>query len=229
LGSDRYYPNSSRTLTSLRCTAILFDLDGVLVDSAACVEETWRQWSRRGLDPERIIRVAHGRRTVETVPLVAPHLNVADEVAALAAIESNTTDGVYEVPGALALLEQLPPDAWAVVTSGLRSVATLRIRHVGLPWPPRLVCADDIERGKPDPEGYLAAAERLGRTPSDCVVVEDAPAGIDAARAAGMRSVAITGTYPADALSSADFIVPRLTSLSVTRDGSGLVISVAPA
>ena len=128
----------------MHCSAILFDLDGVLVDSAACVEETWRQWSRRhGLDPERIIGIAHGRRTAETIPIVAPHLNVADEIAALVAIESTTTDGVHAVPGAQALVESLPPDAWAVVTSGHRSVATLRIRHVGLPWPPVLVCADE--------------------------------------------------------------------------------------
>ena len=214
----------------MHCSAILFDLDGVLVDSAACVEETWRQWSRRhGLDPERIIGIAHGRRTAETIPIVAPHLNVADEIAALVAIESTTTDGVHAVPGAQALVESLPPDAWAVVTSGHRSVATLRIRHVGLPWPPVLVCADDIERGKPDPEGYLVAAARLGKAPETCVVIEDTPPGIDAARAGGMRCVGISGTYPPDVLARADVVVSSLASLSVTRAQGGLEISVASA
>ena len=194
--------------------AILFDLDGVLVDSARCVERTWRQWAaRHGLDPDAIVAVAHGRRTLETIPEVAPHLDVAAEVAALEAIESTTTDGVYEIPGARELLEQLPPDRWAIVTSGARSVATLRIRHTGLPMPRVLVCADEITHGKPHPEGYLTAAARLGILPDDCVVIEDAPAGVDAARAAGMRSIGIAGTFPAEALARADLVIPNLAAL----------------
>jgi sugar-phosphatase len=193
---------------------MLFDLDGVLVDSARCVEHTWRQWAaRHGLDPDAIIAVAHGRRTLETIPEVAPHLDVATEVAALEAIESTTTDGVYEIPGARALLEQLPPDRWAIVTSGARSVATLRIRHTGLPMPRVLVCADEIAHGKPHPEGYLTAAARLGVLPDDCVVIEDAPAGVDAARAAGMRCIGIAGTFPAEALARADLVIPNLAAL----------------
>jgi len=215
---------------TLRCRALLFDLDGVLVDSAACVEATWRRWAvRHRLDPEEIIEVAHGRRTVETLPLVAPHLNVAEEVAALEGIEANTTEGVFEVPGARELVERLPPDAWAVVTSGVRSVATLRIRHVGLPLPPVLVCADDIARGKPDPEGYLTAAERLGRRPHECVVVEDTPPGIEAGRRAHMRVVAITGTYPARALAKADVVAARLASLRVTGLDGHLELSTDDA
>jgi sugar-phosphatase len=188
----------------------------VLVDSAERVERTWRDWAtRHGLDPDAVMRVAHGRRTLETVPLVAPHLDVAREVAALAAVESTTTDGVYEVPGARELLERLPADAWAVVTSGVRSVATLRIRHTRLPMPRVLVCADEIDRGKPDPQGYLVAAERLGRAPADCIVIEDAPAGLEAARAAGMRSIGIAGTYPAEALGLANLVVASLAELRV--------------
>ena len=194
-------------------TTILFDLDGVLVDSTECVERSWRTWAvRRGLDPERVMQVAHGRRTIETVALVAPHLSLADEVAALEGVEAQTTEGVYEIPGARELLERLPRDAWAIVTSGVRAVATLRIRHTGLPMPRVLVCADEIRRGKPDPEGYLTAAARLGRAPADCVVIEDTPPGLEAARAAGMRSIGIAGTYPASAL-TADLVVPSLTSL----------------
>ena len=202
---------------------ILFDLDGVLVDSTECVERSWRTWAaRRGLDPERVIQVAHGRRTIETVALVAPHLSLAEEVAALEGVEAHTTDGVYEIPGARELLERLPSDAWAIVTSGVRAVATLRIRHTGLPMPRVLVCADEINRGKPDPEGYLTAAARLGRAPADCVVIEDTPPGLEAARAAGMRSIGIAGTYPASAL-IADLVVPSLTSLPVE-----LLEAVAP-
>ena len=204
----------------VRCAAILFDLDGVLVDSAACVEKSWRDWSlKHGLDPERVLAVAHGRRTTETIPAVAPHLNVAEEVATLAAIESVATDGVLEVPGARELLDALPPNAWAIVTSGVRSVATLRIRHTGLPMPRVLVCADEIERGKPDPQGYLVAANQLGVDPAMCVVVEDTPPGLEAARRGGMRSVGVSGTYPASALSAADQVVSRLGELRITRAG----------
>lgn len=198
----------------MHSAAILFDLDGVLVDSTECVERSWRNWAAsRGLDADRVMQVAHGRRTVETVALVAPHLALAEEVAALEGVEAHTTEGVYEIPGARELLERLPLDAWAIVTSGIRSVATLRIRHTGLPMPRVLVPADEITRGKPDPEGYLTAAARLGRAPGECVVVEDAPAGLEAARAAGMRSIGIAGTFPASALTMADLVVPSLTDL----------------
>ena len=204
----------------LHCAAILFDLDGVLVDSAECVERTWRRWAlSHGLSPEHVRDVAHGRRTTEVIQLVAPHLAAGDETAALARSESTTTEGVYEVPGARALLRSLPSGAWAIVTSGIRDVATLRIRHTGLPMPKVLVCADDIQRGKPDPEGYLTAAAELGVAPADCVVIEDAPAGIEAARAGGMRVIAIGGTFEPAALSGADLVVPRLDSLAVTLTG----------
>lgn len=213
----------------IRCAAILFDLDGVLVDSTACVEKSWRDWAvRRQLDPDRVMEVAHGRRTIETVQLVAPHLNATDEAAAIASIESTTTDGVFEVPGARELLERLPPNAWAIVTSGVRAVATLRIRHTRLPMPKVLVPADEIQRGKPHPEGYLTAASQLGVDPAMCVVVEDTPAGLEAAHAAGIRSIAVTGTYQAAALSIADRIIPRLQALRVERAGCWPPLAIHP-
>ena len=194
--------------------AILFDLDGVLVDSTESVERTLRRWSAaHGLDADAVIAVAHGRRTVETVPAVAPHLDVEKEVAALEAIESTMTEGVYEVPGARALVESLPRTSWAIVTSGARAVATLRIRHTHLTMPDVFICADEITHGKPHPEGYLTAAERLGMDPSECVVIEDAPVGLLAARAAGMWSIGIVGTFAADALANANLVVPRLTAI----------------
>lgn len=204
----------------IRCAAILFDLDGVLVDSTACVEKSWRDWAvRRQLDPDRVMEVAHGRRTIETVELIAPHLNAADEAAAIASIESTTTDGVFEVPGARELLGRLPPTAWAIVTSGVRAVATLRIRHTALPMPKVLVPADEIQRGKPHPEGYLTAAKLLGVDPAMCVVVEDTPPGLEAARAAGMRSIGVSGTYPVSSLSLADHTVSRLGAIRVDSAG----------
>jgi sugar-phosphatase len=210
----------------LRCRAILFDLDGVLVDSAERVEKTWREWAaRHRLDAEMVIAAAHGRRTVETVALVAPHLSVDDELRGLETSEATNSDGIYEIAGAQDLLQSLPPNRWAIVTSGIRAVAEFRIRHTGLPAPAVIICAEEISRGKPDPEGYLAAAGRLGFSPTDCVVIEDAPPGIEAAKAAGMRAIAIATTYPANRLLGADMVVGRLSDLSVESAGDDIQIT----
>jgi mannitol-1-/sugar-/sorbitol-6-phosphatase len=213
---------------SFRCQAILFDLDGVLVDSAECVERTWRNWaSRHQLDPEHVIAFAHGRRTIETVRLVAPGLNAEAEVAELEAGEAMTTDGIHEIETARDLIERLPAGRWAIVTSGTRAVAEFRLRHTRLPIPSVMICADEIARGKPDPEGYLAAAIRLRNAPADCIVIEDAPSGIAAARAAGMRVIAIASTFPSERLTGADTVVKRLSDLSVVSDDHTIRIEIA--
>lgn len=210
-----------------RCRAILFDLDGVLVDSAECVERTWRDWARRHhLDPDSVIAVAHGRRTIETVQSVAPELSAEEELASLAASEATTSAGVYEIPGARELLELLPAHAWAVVTSGIRTVAEFRLRLARLPIPPVMVCADEITRGKPDPEGYLRAAAHLELSSADCIVIEDTPAGIEAAHAAGMRVIAIASTYLPDHLNAADAVVGQLGDFTVVNDGGQLRVDI---
>ena len=211
--------------------AILFDLDGVLVDSTECVRRVCTAWAiSRGLDAERVLEFGQGRRVQETVRTWVPHLDLETEIATLVGMESRETDGLYPIPGADTLVASLPPNTWAVVTSGARPVATLRLRHVGLPIPQTLITADDVRHGKPDPEGYLAAARALGRAPDDCVVIEDAPAGLDAAHAAGMRSIGIIGTFPASRLRDADVVLDRLDRLraEVGEDaGLRLVWSVA--
>ena len=213
---------------SLRCRAILFDLDGVLVDSAERVEKTWREWAmRHRLDPEHVIAMAHGRRTIETMRLVAPELSTDAEIAALEASEATNPEGVYEIAGARELLRLLPASRWAVVTSGIRAVAEFRLRHTGLPLPTVMICADEITRGKPDPEGYLTAAARLGYSSADCIVIEDAPAGLEAAQAAGMRAIAIATTYPLDGLKAADAVVARLADLSVKFAGDEIQIRLS--
>jgi sugar-phosphatase len=213
---------------SLRCRAILFDLDGVLVDSAERVEKTWREWAtRHRLDPEHVIAMAHGRRTIETMRLVAPELSTDAEIAALESSEATNPEGVYEIAGARELLRLLPASRWAVVTSGIRAVAEFRLRHTGLPLPTVMICADEITRGKPDPEGYLTAAARLGYSSADCIVIEDAPAGLEAAQAAGMRAIAIATTYPPDGLKAADAVVARLADLSVNFAGDEIQISLS--
>ena len=207
----------------LACQALIFDLDGVLVDSIVSVEHTWRVWAaRHGLDLDTILRSAHGRRAFDTIRLVAPHLDAAAEVVALSAQEASTTQGLSEVPGAHALLAALPPDRWAVVTSGDRAVAEHRLQHVGLPIPMVMVCGDEVSRGKPDPEGYLVAAAKLGIAPGACVVVEDAPSGIDAGRNAGMRVIGVATTHTPEELRAADTVIDALSALTVRVDSHGL-------
>jgi mannitol-1-/sugar-/sorbitol-6-phosphatase len=183
------------------CSAVVFDLDGVLVDSAAYVEQQWRRWaSARGLRPEPFLRVCHGRRALETIRIAAPHLDAEAEVRAFLPLEDTTAAPIGPLPGALRLLTALPQGTWAVATSGNRAVATNRLRRAGLPMPQVLVCAEDVTRGKPSPDAFLLAARGLGFLPEHCLVVEDAPAGILAARAAEMGVIAVTTTHPADQL-----------------------------
>jgi sugar-phosphatase len=209
--------------SALVCKAILFDLDGVLVNSAECVERAWRGWSaRHGLNADDVIAIAHGRRTVETVRAVAPHLDVLNEVTALELQEGMTSEGIYEIEGALDLIRKLPTNRWAIVTSGTRAIASFRLNLVAIPIPPVMVCADEIARGKPHPEGYLTAASELGFKSEDCVVIEDTPPGIEAAHAGGMRAIAVASTYPRKQLIPADAIVERLADLRVSV-GAGLI------
>ena len=182
------------------CSGVLFDLDGVLVDSAAYVEQQWRRWaSTRGLRPEPFLRVCHGRRALETIRMAAPHLDAEAEVRAFAPIEDASTR-IGPVAGALRLLAALPANGWAVATSGLRSTAASRLRQAGLPAPSVLICAEDVAHGKPSPDAYQLAARALGLGPHECVVIEDAPAGIQAARAAEMAVIALTTTHSLDQL-----------------------------
>ena len=187
------------------CRAILFDLDGVLVDSAAYVEEQWRRWAvGKGLAPEPFLRVCHGRRAVETIRLAAPHLDAEAEVAAFRPDTTGNMLAIEPIEGASRLLEALPAGSWAVATSGPRLDAIARLRRANLPHPRVLICAEDVADGKPSPDVYLKAAASLGVDPADCIVVEDAPAGIQAARAAEMKVIALTTTHsradlPADA------------------------------
>ena len=199
------------------CRAVLFDLDGVLVDSAAYIEEQWRRWATaKGLAAEPFLRVCHGRRALETIQLAAPHLDAEAEVAAFVPDDARNGDALKPVEGASRLLQTLPVGSWAVATSGTRAAATERLRDAGLPVPGVLVCAEDVLHGKPSPDVYLMAAAGLGVSPSDCIVVEDAPAGIQAARSAGMSVVALTTTHRPEDL-AADAFTNSLAGIHLGR------------
>ena len=157
------------------CRAILFDLDGVLVDSTRHIEQQWRSWAlAKGLSPEPFLRVCHGRRALETIQLAAPELDAAAEIAAFRPDPLSEVADLPPVEGAAHLLRLLPSGSWAVATSGTRATATARLHGAGLPEPAVLICAEDVVRGKPDPDVYLAAAARMEVIPSECIVVEDA-------------------------------------------------------
>jgi sugar-phosphatase len=199
---------------TIRCRAILFDLDGVLLDSGAAVERAWERWAEQhGLDVAAVLAEAHGRRTRDTIRAVAPWLDVEAETQALEEAESADTDGVVALPGAVSLLESLPAGSWAVATSGTRMLATTRLVHAGIPLPDVLVTADDVEHGKPAADPYVAAASALGVEPSRCLVVEDAPAGIASGRAAGAAVLATVTTFAAAELEAADYLAPSLAAV----------------
>lgn len=201
----------------LACDVILFDLDGVLIDSTSCITRHWEAWAaRHGIELSAVMQAAHGVRTVETMRLLAAHLDVEREAERFTAGEVADTDGVVVIEGAAELLAALPRDTWAVVTSGSAELATARLRRAGLPIPSTLVTADDVQRGKPAPDPYLLGADRLGVPVEHCVAVEDSPAGIQAARAAGMRVIGITATHSREELFRSTVVVDRLSALSIT-------------
>jgi len=201
------------------CSAMLFDLDGVLVDSTRSVSRQYRLWAQRvNLDPRTAENIPHGVRALDVVRQLAPHLDAQAEVKRLEKMEAEDQEGVVVMPGAVELLRSIPVDRWCVVTSGTRYLATCRLAHADLPAPRVMVSADDVSQGKPDPEPYLTGARLLGRKGSDCLVIEDAPAGIQAAHAGGMKVIAITSTYPPSAL-GADAVIQRLAQIRVnSRD-----------
>lgn len=205
----------------VECAAVLFDLDGVLVDSTAYIERQWRDWARsRGLDPAPFLRVCHGRRAVETIRLAAPELDAEAEVARFRPSTPDEDARLISLPGARELLAGLSPAPWAVVTSGARRFALARLAGAGLPAPPVLVSAEDVRQGKPSPEGYLRAAELVGAAAGECVVFEDAPPGIAAARAAGATVVAVATTHPPEALADAHAVAASLADVHLALAGS---------
>jgi sugar-phosphatase len=191
----------------VECSAILFDMDGTLVDSTSVVERQWKLFAEaHGLDYEHIMKISHGRRNAETIREIAPHLATAEIFAQFDETELQDKDGVVAVRGSADLIGRLAAHQWAVVTSASRALARSRLQAVHLPVPNVLIGADDVSNGKPHPEGYLAAARRMGLERSSCVVFEDTPPGLEAARAAGMRAFAITTTFPHQRLAPADCV-----------------------
>ena len=197
------------------------------MDSTGSVTRQWQMWAEeQNIDPQRVVEIAHGVRTIEIIRTLAPHLDAATEVARIEKREASDHQGVAVVPGAANLLKAIPESRWCVVTSGTRYLATSRLKLANLPTPKVLIAADDVSKGKPDPEPYLMGAKLLGMNPAECLVIEDAPAGIRAAHAGGMKAIGITSTYPASELQEADAVVQKLAQIKVRSVGQNLTVNV---
>jgi len=214
-------------MIEISCNAVLFDLDGVLVDSTPAVARVWTGWAlEHGLDPAEVVKRAHGRPSLSTIRDYLPEADLELENQELERRELADLEGVVALPGAQELLSSLPPAGWTIVTSCTRPLAEARIRAAALPTPEHLVSADEITRGKPDPEPYWKAATLLGFPAKDCVVVEDVPAGIQAGRAAGAPVIAVRTTAADQELADAgaSWIVDGCNSISVIPASSPTAI-----
>lgn len=213
----------------LTCKAILFDLDGVLVDSTLAVERVWRRWAlAHGVDPEYVTENAHGRRSIETIRIVAPYLDAEQENLNVEGMEIADKEGVVAIPGSAKLLSSLPPERFIIVTSATAALAVARLGYAGLPVPERLVTAGDVTEGKPAPEPYLKGAAALGFPPRDCVVFEDTPAGVQSAKAAGARVIALTSTYSAGEFTAADAVLASLAGITAGLQDGMLRLQLPP-
>lgn len=211
-------------MVELSCDGLLFDLDGVLIDSTPAVERVWSKWAvARGLDPVETVRLAHGRPSISTVRDILPEADFIAENEIILRGELADTDGVVPLAGARELLESLPAERWALVTSCARPLAEVRLKSAGLPHPERMITCEDVRIGKPDPEPYIKGAGLLGVPASRCVVFEDAPAGIRAGKAAGSLVIALrsTSTDPELEAAGADWIMDGYSDLQVGLEQGG--------
>ena len=200
----------------LRVRGILFDMDGVLVSSLGSVERSWKTWAEaRGVDPALAIRTAHGRRAIETVRLLRPDLNDEQELKWLEDMEVEDNEGLEILHGVKPILESLPERYWTVVTSATDRLARARMADGGISVPARIITADMVTKGKPDPEPYRRGAELLGLAPQDCLVIEDSASGAKAGHAAGCKVLATLFSHSLESLAAADWIVQSLEDVQV--------------
>lgn len=216
-------------MTQIHCAALLFDLDGVLINSTPAVARVWRRWAiEHGFNPEEVIARAHGRPSLTTVREYLPNADHEAENREVERREMEDLEGVVPLPGALELLTALPKSRWTIVTSCTRPLAEVRMKAAGLPVPKRMITSNDITHGKPDPEPYVKAASMLGFPAADCVVFEDVPAGIRSGRSAGGRVIAFTTTLREPALreAGADWILRNCADIKLAGTANGLELTL---
>jgi len=218
-------------MIEISCAALLFDLDGVLINSTPAVARVWRGWAvQHGFNPEEVVARAHGRPSLTTVREYLPNADHEVENREVERREIADLEGVVPLPGALDLLASLPKDRWTIVTSCTRALAEVRIKAAGLPLPRKMITSNDIQHGKPHPEPYLKGATVLGFRAEDCVVVEDVPAGVCAGKSAGGRVIAFTTTVQHAALkeAGADWILKNCVDVRLSDSGNCLHLALKP-
>jgi sugar-phosphatase len=214
---------------SVEVAGLLFDMDGVLVSSIGSVTRSWRRWAKHyGLPDAESFEIPHGTRAIDVVRQVKPDLDPEEGLQLIEDIELKDTDDLKELRGARPLLESLPQERWAIVTSATRRLLVGRLEAAGLPVPERIISGDMVERGKPDPEPYRRGAELLGAEAKDCLVFEDAPSGVQAGVAAGCRVVGVLGTHSAEELREAgvQWVVESLAKVRAGVRGERIVVTV---
>lgn len=208
---------------------LLFDMDGVLVSSIGSVRRCWQRWAAMYDVPNAdTYEVPHGMRAIEIVKQLRPDIDSQEGFRVIEDMEIKDTEDLKVLPGVKALLESLPPERWAIVTSATRRLMLGRLEAAGLPVPERIVSADDVERGKPDPEPYRRGAELLGCRPEECIVLEDAPSGVGAGKAAGARVLGVIGTHTLEELHEADWVVQSLEGVVAKPNNGGLELTFSP-
>jgi sugar-phosphatase len=216
----------------VECKGFLFDLDGTLVDSLPVVERAWTQWAERhGISPQQVLDFIHGKQAITSLRHFMPNATEAElqhEFTLLEQVEAEDTDGVHALPGALALLEQINALGipWAIVTSGSVPVANARRLAGGVPLPEVFITSERVKQGKPQPDAYLLGAQGLGLAPQDCVVVEDAPAGILSGLAAGCQVIAVNAPADSPKLDQVDLILSSLEQIKIAKSEQGVVIEL---
>ena len=229
--SPAFSPSEASAPVVVRCKGVLFDMDGILISSIGSVERSWRTWAlARGVDPALAIHTAHGTRAIETVRKLRPDLDDEVELKYIEDLEVADNEGLAVLPGVLELLAALPAHRWTVVTSATERLARIRMAAGGIPVQERIVTADHVTNGKPEPEPYLRGAEILGFAPADCVVFEDSGSGTKAGRAAGCTVIGTTFSHPVEELRAAHYLVRDLTGIAVKvlPGDAGIEIGFSP-
>jgi mannitol-1-/sugar-/sorbitol-6-phosphatase len=216
---------TNNAMQSLHVRGVLFDMDGVLIDSTSADERSWRRWARfHGMEGIFSPQATHGRRTIDTLRLLRPDLDPLIELDRMEAFDAEESDGMVLLAGVDRLLAALPPNTWTVVTSASDQVMRTRLETAGLTLPPNVVTAESVTNGKPHPEPYLTAAKLLNLDPTECLVVEDSPTGIEAGKAAGCKVLAVAFSHSATQLAGADWIVSSLGQVAVRPENDGRIM-----
>ncbi len=213
----------------VKAKGLLFDMDGVLVSSIGSVRRSWRKWAKMyGVPDADNYEVPHGMRAIEIVKSLRPDIDPKVGLDEIEDIEVDDVDDLVTLPGVKELLGSLPKDRWTIVTSATKRLTVRRLEVAGLPLPERLITADMVEKGKPDPEPYMRGAALLGLDNAECVVFEDAPSGVGAGKAAGSRVIGVLGTHTLEELEQADWVVESLAGVKVVSSADGLELRFDP-